>query len=77
MSTLESTVSMIQQLPEKDLLKVQAFVRLFFSETDNPFSPLTEEQIYSQLEESRLQASEGKVKDAWQIASDVREKYGL
>ena len=77
MSTLETTVSMLEQLPEKDLLKIQAFIRLFFPETSNPFSPLTEEEIYAQLERSRKHAEEGKLKDAKRISSNVRAKYGL
>lgn len=77
MSTLEATVSMIEQLTEQDLLKVQAFVRLFFPESSNPFAPLSEEEIYSQLERSRKHAEEGRVKDARQVSSNVRAKYGL
>lgn len=52
MNTLEATVSMMKQLPESDLLKIQAFVRLFFPDSSNPFVPLTEEEIYSQLARS-------------------------
>ncbi len=77
MSTLEATVSMLKQLPEKDLLKIQAFVRLFFPDSSNPFVPLTEEEIYAQLEESRKHAEEGKLKDARLVSSNVRAKYGL
>jgi hypothetical protein len=77
MSTLETTISMMKQLPERDLLKVQAFVRLFFPETSNPFAPLTEEEIYSQLDISRKHADEGKLRDARQVSSNVRAKYGL
>ena len=77
MSTLETTVSMLEQLPERDLLKIQAFIRLFFPETSNPFTPLTEEEIYAQLERSRKHAEEGKMKDARQVSSNVRAKYGL
>lgn len=77
MSTLEATVSMMKQLPERDLLKIQAFVRLFFPEDFNPFAPLTEEEIYAQLERSRKHAEEGKLKDARQVSANVRAKYGL
>ena len=77
MSTLEATVSMMEQLPERDLLKIQAFVRLFFPDTSNPFSPLTEEEIYAQLESSRKHVEEGKLKDARQVSANVRAKYGL
>ena len=77
MSTLEATVSMMRQLPEQDLLKIQAFVKLFFPEARNPFSPLSEDEIYAQLEQARKHADEGKVKDARQVSANVRKKYGL
>lgn len=77
MSTFESTVSMMRQLPEKDLLKIQAFVRLFFPDTANPFEALSEEEIYKQLELSRQHAEEGKVKDARMVSANVKAKYGL
>ena len=77
MSTLETTVSMMKNLPEKDLLKIQAFVRLFLSEAPNPFEPMSEEEIYLQLEQSRKHAEEGRLKDAIQVSASVREKYGL
>ena len=77
MNTLEATVSMMKQLPENDLLKIQAFVRLFFPDSSNPFVPLTEEEIYAQLARSRKNAEDGNLMDARQISSNVREKYGL
>ena len=49
MNTLEATVSMMKQLPENDLLKIQAFVRLFFPDSSNPFVPLTEEETMHSL----------------------------
>lgn len=77
MSTLDATVSMIKQLPEQDLLKVHAFVKLFFPDTSNPFHPLTEDEIYRQLKEARDHAASGKTKDARQVSANVRAKYGL
>ena len=77
MSTLDATVSMIKQLPERDLLKVHAFVRLFFPETADPFAHISEDEIYMQLERARNHAASGKVKDARQVSADVRAKYGL
>lgn len=77
MGTLEATVSMMKQLPERDLLKIQAFVRLFFPDSSNPFAPLTEEEIYAQLESSRKHSEEGKLKNARQVSINVRAKYGL
>ena len=77
MRTLDATVSMMKQLPEQDLLKVHAFVKLFFPDTSNPFHPLTEDEIYRQLKEVRDHAASGKTKDARQVSANVRAKYGL
>ena len=84
MSAYESTVSMLSKLPENDLLKVQAYISRFFSDTENqiisqsnPFDALTEEEIYSQLAEARKHASEGKVNEAKTASAKLRSKYGL
>ena len=77
MSTLEETVSMMKQLPERDLRKIQAFVRLFFPDSSNPCAPRAEEEIYAQLESARKHSEEGKLKDARQVSANVRAKYGL
>lgn len=49
----------------------------FFSDTSNPFIPLTEDEIYNQLKKARDHAASGKMKDARQVSANVREKYGL
>ncbi len=77
MSILKATVSMMKQLPEHDLLKVHAFVKLFFPDISNPFHPLTEDEIYRQLKEARDHTASGKIKDARQVSANVRGKYGL
>jgi len=43
----------------------------------NPYMPMTEEQILQKLEQSRIHAAEGKIKDADEVVADMREKYGL
>jgi DNA-damage-inducible protein J len=48
------------------------------SDTDNNlFRQLSEEELYAKLETSRLHASEGKVRNADDVVSDMRTKYGL
>ncbi len=85
MGTYDATVSMLQKLPEADLLKVKEYIsRLFMIasgkgesvETD-PFRPLSEDEIYEQLALSRQHVDEGKVMPAKQVASNVKAKYGL
>ncbi len=52
MSTLESTISILEMLPEADLLEVQQFAkRLFTLRSDkHPFPLKSREEIYKDLE---------------------------
>jgi hypothetical protein len=43
----------------------------------NPFYPMSEEELYKQLEISRLHATQGNVRDSGEVVSDMRKKYGL
>lgn len=79
MSALESTISILEVLPEADLLEVQQFAkRLFMLRSDkHPFPPKSREEIYKDLEISRQQAVEGKCQEMGQALAEIREKYGL
>lgn len=79
MSTLESTISILEVLPEADLLEVQQFAkRLFTLRSDKqPFPPKSREEIYRDLEISRQQATEGKCQEMGQALAEIREKYEL
>jgi DNA-damage-inducible protein J len=49
-----------------------------FSGTENSiFRQLSEEELYAKLEASRLHATEGRVRNADDVVSDMRAKYGL
>ena len=45
--------------------------------TQNPYVALSEEEILNKLEMSRKHAEEGKYRDADDIVSDMRSKYGI
>jgi len=62
MSTLEATVSMLEAMPEDARIKVMEFTQKLFTSRKpaNPFVPVSEEQILSDLVESRRQISDGK-----------------
>ena len=83
MSTFEATVDLMRNLPENDLLKINAFINRIINnrdekkETYNPFVSLSREEIFAQLEYSRKRAEEGHVIPAHRAAALVREKYGL
>lgn len=42
-----------------------------------PYKKLSEEELLEKLEVSRKHAAEGKVRDANDVISDMRSKYGL
>ena len=44
---------------------------------ENPFVSMTENEFLEKLEQSRRHASEGKLKDADDVITDMRLKYGL
>lgn len=79
MNTLENTVSMMEMLPEADLVKIHNFTKKLFNlhNTDNPLKPLSEEDILRDLEISRNQIAQGKCKEMGQAIEGIREKYGL
>lgn len=44
---------------------------------ENPYTAMSEEEIFRKLEQSRLHASQGKYRDAGEVVSDMRAKYGI
>ncbi len=62
MSTLDATVSMLEAMPEDARIKVMEFTQKLFTSRKpaNPFVPVSQEHILSDLTESRQQISEGK-----------------
>ena len=45
--------------------------------TANPYVTLTEDEFMTKLEASRKHAGQGLLRDADEVVSDMREKYGL
>ena len=79
MSTLEATVSMLEDLTEDQLICIQGFAQRFThpAKTTNPYKPLSEDELLSKLAISRAHEAEGRTKSAAQSVSDIRVKYGL
>ena len=46
-------------------------------QTYNPFIRYTREEVIEQLYAAKKHAGDGKVKDAFQVSSNIRDKYGL
>lgn len=79
MSTLETTISMMEMLPDADLLKIQNFIRTLFSQhnVENPLPFLSEEDILRDMETSEKQFAGGQYTNAKQVINEIREEYGL
>ena len=79
MSILENTISMMEVLPEADLLEIQNFTKKLFRlrNVNSCFQPVSEEKILDDLATSRNQIAEGKYKEMGQAIEGIRKKYGL
>lgn len=79
MSSMEATISMLETMPEEARMQVMEFTRkLFTSERPaNPHTPLTSDQILSDLEESRNQIARGDGLDMEEALEDLGRKYAF
>lgn len=83
MDAYETTVAMMQNLPETDILVIKEFISRLLHKPEikkemyNPYKPLTREEITEQLAIAKKHSEEGKVMDAYDVSSNLRAKYGL
>ena len=77
MSTLEATVSMLETLPEEDLMAINGIVRRFVVKESNPYRPLSKEETLEKLAKSRKHAEECRLTDARQAVEEIRQKHGI
>ncbi|MCD8115732.1 MAG: hypothetical protein LUE21_01195 [Oscillospiraceae bacterium] len=78
MSTIESTVSMMELMPEDSQIKVMEFARsLLIASPPDPFVPLSAEQILADLAESRDQASRGEYISAEDVFKEIGISHGF
>ena len=79
MSTLDATVSMLEAMPEDARIKVMEFTQKLFTSKKpaNPFVSAGQEQIFSDLAESRQQISEGKGLDMGNALNKIGKQHGF
>lgn len=83
MNTYDSTISMMNNLPDNDLLLVKEFANRLIHKNEikremyNPYKPLTREEIIEQLNLAKKNADNGKIIDAQVVSNNIRSKYGL
>ncbi len=75
MSTLDTTVSMVQKCTEDELQVVQQVIRQFFLNRGPHIT--TKKQFLEELQISREQHQNGQSQDAGEALAELREKYGL
>lgn len=74
MTTLENTISMLEVLPETDLIKIQDYTRSLFKQrgVEYPFPLLGEKDIIEIAETSERQIADGECKNAGEFLSELR-----
>lgn len=79
MSTLDATVSMLEAMPEDARINVMEFTQKLFTSRKpaNPFVPVGQEQILSDLAESRQQISDGKELDMKNALNKIGKQHGF
>ena len=77
MSTLESTISMLENMPQSDVEVIYTMTKALFDKQASPFQALSREQILRDLAESRQQIEKGQYADAKDALQALRSKYGL
>lgn len=79
MSTLDATVSMLEEMPEDARIKVFEFTQQLFTsrKPENPFVPVSTKQILSDLSESRQQIADGKGLDMDDALNELGKQHGF
>ena len=77
LTMLESTVSMIEMLPEEDLAFVNGMTKRLLTRPaeQSLYKDMTEEEWCQKLDHSIAQAENGKKRDAHMISDELRNKY--
>lgn len=77
MSTLESTISMLRIMPEPEVQVIFDITRNLFEKHLSPFAPVSKESVLKDLDLSAEQFSRGEAREAQNVISELRSKYGL
>ncbi len=79
MSTLDATVSMLEAMPEDARIKVLEFTKQLFTSVKpaNPFVPVSQKQVLSDLAESRRQIADGKGLDMEDALNRMGKQHGF
>ena len=76
MSTLETNLALLLTIPEEHQEKIQSYLLTNFC-TDNPYKPLSGNEILAELAESRACCRAGEGEDLDKVLDEISDKYGL
>jgi hypothetical protein len=77
MSTLESTISMLRVLPEAEVQVIFDITRAMLEKRPSPFAAVSKESVIKDIDLSTEQFARGEAREAREVISDLRAKYGL
>lgn len=79
MSTLDATVSMLEAMPEDARIKVLEYTQQLFTsrKPENPFIPVSQEQVLSDLAESRRQITAGQGLNMEDALDNMGKQHGF
>lgn len=76
MSTLEANLELLSTIPEELQKEIQRYLLVNFCE-NNPYRPLDENDILSELAESRVCCDRGEGEDFDKALDEIGARYGL
>ena len=76
MTVMQSNLDLIRKIPEEKQQEIHNFLILNLP-NDNPFEPMSKQQILNELAESRQQAEDGNYRDFDEALDEIEAKYGL
>jgi hypothetical protein len=75
-NTLEANMKLLSTIPEERQEEIQKYLLINFCE-DNPYKPLSKNEILNELAESRKCYQNGEGEDFDKAVDEIGVKYGL
>ena len=76
MSTLEANLALLLTIPEECQEEIQSYLLTNFC-GDNPYRPLSGDEILAELAQSRAYYNAGKGEDLDTVLDAIGDRYGL
>ncbi|MEZ3433044.1 MAG: hypothetical protein K1W34_00115 [Lachnospiraceae bacterium] len=76
LSVLEANMELLSTIPEEHQKEIQRYLLVNFCQ-DNPYKPLSRNEIIAELAESRACYNNGEGEDFDKALDEIGEKYGL